>query len=58
MVKRSWLEVDVPYFDRSKQLYFYTPDGVGAYWFDTWHELMESLGYSGDAVLHIDRLED
>ena len=30
--------------DESDAMYFYTPDGIGGYWYDTKEEMLEELG--------------
>jgi len=57
-MERSELEEFTPYFEQVSEQYFYTPDGVGCYWFDTLSELKEALGDSPGVIVYIEKLED
>jgi hypothetical protein len=55
---RRALRVDRIYFSVHDQQYFFTPDGVGVIWFDTYLEAHNETGIRGP-VTHIhQRLED
>lgn len=58
MVKRSSLRVFAHYFEQSSGQYFYTPDGVGCYWFDSLAELNDALGDDAGTIFYIEKLED
>ena len=44
LVNRSRLRADQLYKVQDDDLWFYTPDGVGGYWYDTWAEVVEQHG--------------
>lgn len=57
MVKRDDLIVEQPYYERKSGQYFWTPDGIGCYWFESRLDLDASLDYSG-RIMSVEELED
>lgn len=57
MFKRDDLIVEHPYYERKSGYYFWTPDGIGCFWYETRTELEADLDFTG-AVMSIDELED
>ena len=54
---RADLIVEQPYFERKSGQYFWTPDGIGCYWFESKLDLDASLDYSG-RIMSVEELED
>lgn len=55
---RDLLKVDTIYYVQPDDQYFFTPDGVGAIWYDTLQEIRRDTGIVGPVItLHIP-LED
>lgn len=55
---RRALRVDTIYFSVPDQQYFFTPDGVGVIYYDTYLEIYQDTGIRGP-VIHIHQeLED
>lgn len=51
MLERDQLRGDQMYRlfyreDEEDEMYFYTPDGVGGFWYDTKEEMLEQHGYA------------
>ena len=44
MTKRANLRVEVIYFDLNLKGYFLTPDGMGAWWYDSLEEARDAYG--------------
>jgi hypothetical protein len=57
MFKRSELVVERPYFERKSGQYFWTPDGIGCFWYDSKKDLEAVLDFDGE-VWQISELED
>ena len=57
MFARADLIVEQPYFERKSGQYFWTPDGIGCYWFESKLDLDASLDYSG-RIMSVEELED
>lgn len=57
MFKRDDLIVEHPYYERKSGQYFWTPDGIGCFWFESRRDLDASLDYSG-RIMSIEELED
>jgi hypothetical protein len=45
---RSELKADQAYYIRKDDMYFYTPDGVGGFWYDTIEALEDQHGYQDE----------
>lgn len=56
-ITRDELKGDAYYFDESAELYFYTPDGVGGFWYETKAEMFEQHN-GDDVVYHVDEILD
>lgn len=54
---RADLIIEQPYFERKSGQYFWTPDGIGCYWFESKLDLDASLDYSG-RIMSVEELED
>ncbi|QFG12167.1 Hypothetical Protein OBI_RACECAR_39 [Arthrobacter phage Racecar] len=54
---RSEIEALVIYEETSTGQYFFSPDGVGCFWYDTLEEAQEQHGDTGD-VLEVEKLSD
>lgn len=57
MFKRSDLVVGQPYYEQKSGQYFWTPDGIGCFWFESKLDLDASLDYSG-RIMSVEELED
>lgn len=58
-LSRKDLQPMVLYFVRDCEQYFWSPDGVGGYWYDTFTEAIEDIGLEEDSkVTVIYSLED
>lgn len=49
-MERKNLKADTMYFDQSREMYFYTPDGEGGVWYDSEGEMCDEHG--DDYVVH------
>lgn len=56
-MKRSDLRVDVFYRSLISEFIFFTPDGIGGYWYDTLEEAIEQHGDEYE-VLFIDNVPE
>lgn len=56
MVKRSDLVVEQGYYERKSGQYFWSPDGVGVYWYESRHEL--EVAHGDGEVWQVTELED
>lgn len=54
---RDRLKADTLYHVSDTQLFFYTPDAVGGYWYDTALEVIDA-GFGDYPVHHIQTLTD
>jgi hypothetical protein len=54
---RAQLESETLYYERESGRYFWTPDGVGCYWFTTMAAAGDDLGQIGRVHI-IDKLAD
>jgi hypothetical protein len=54
--KRKDLFIEQGYLEFDSNRYFWTPDGVGVFWFDTKEELLNDLDC--DDIFIVLRLED
>lgn len=54
---RSELKADRAYYDRKDDMFFYTPDGVGGFWYTSARELREEHGYTG-VIQHVSEILD
>lgn len=57
MFVRADLIVERPYFERKSGQYFWTPDGVGCFWYESRRDLEVDVDCSG-GVMSIEELED
>lgn len=55
---RRALKVDTIYYNVPAEQYFFTPDGVGVIWFDTYLEAYQQTGIHGSVVHIHQELED
>lgn len=53
---RKNLFIEQAYFEHSTGQYFWTPDGVGVYWFDSEEDVLYET--ESDFVIAIEKLED
>ena len=56
MFKRNDLKTFQAYHERKSGKYFWTPDCVGVYWFDTKQEVLDELMFT--TVISVEELED
>lgn len=56
-ITRDRLKADTLYFDQSREMYFYTPDGVGGYWYETRAEVIAEHG-PGYTLLSVSEILD
>jgi hypothetical protein len=55
---RAQLEIETLYYNRENGQYFWTPDGIGCYWYATLSEALDDTGGFGGRVHIIDKLAD
>lgn len=56
-MERSNLKPDTYYFDRKDEMYFYTPDAVGGFWYTTKEEMFEQ--HNGkDRIIRVSEILD
>jgi len=56
-MERKDLQADVAYYDVKAEMYFWSPDGVGGFWYDSLEELEEQHGEAG-RIIHVDEILD
>lgn len=56
-MNRSQLKADTLYLFTDTQSYYYTPDGVGGYWYDNTEEVIEA-GFGGYEITYRQSLTD
>jgi hypothetical protein len=54
---RNEMEAFVIYHETSSDTYFFSPDGVGCFWYDTLEEAQDQHGDTGD-ILEVEKLAD
>jgi hypothetical protein len=50
-IERKDLKAEQAYFDQKADMFFWTPDGVGGFWYATLEELEEEHGEEGDLII-------
>lgn len=56
-MERKDLQAEVAYYDQTAEMWFWSPDGVGGYWYDSLEELEEQHGEQ-DLVKHVSEILD
>lgn len=57
MFKRSDLVVGQPYYEQKSGQYFWTPDGIGCFWYESRRDMEADLDFTG-VVWQVSELED
>ncbi len=57
MFKRSDLVVERPYYEQKSGQYFWTPDGIGCFWYESRRDMEADLDFTG-VVWQVSELED
>lgn len=57
ITQRSELITDQPYFEEKSGQYFWTPDGIGCYWFESKKACLDDVDTT-NLVIHIEELSD
>lgn len=55
-LQRKYLEAEQAYHDEKADMYFWTPDGVGGFWYDTEEEMWDQHDM-GD-IIEVDEILD
>jgi hypothetical protein len=50
---RERLEPEQYYFDTRTGKHFYSPDGIGVYWYEHAQEMRESIGLRDETILPV-----